>query len=763
MAIERMRVQVRGAVQGVGFRPFVYGLATRLRLSGFVRNEPRGVAIELEGETAHIQAFLHELQTAPPPMAWLQGVEASPLEPTGAEGFSILTSVQAGGRTVLIPPDLAVCPDCLREMREPANRRFRYPFINCTNCGPRYTIIQGVPYDRARTTMAAFEMCPACHAEYEDPANRRFHAEPTCCPVCGPRVFMQDGYSNDLAPSNPIGAAIERLAAGEILAIKGLGGFHLACDASNAEAVRMLRRRKHRDMKPFALMARNIEAVSRFCELPWGAREILEGRERPILLLPKRPFHAIAEEAAPRSNTFGVMLPYTPLHHLLLEGPYLALVMTSGNMSQEPIAHENTEAKERLGGLADAFLLHDRGIHIRTDDSVGRIISGKMRFLRRSRGYAPFPVALPVKTGPCEILAVGAELNNVVCVTREGQAYLSHHIGDMENVPAYEAFLQAIAHLKDILDVEPGAVACDLHPSYLSTSYARESGLTLIQVQHHHAHVASVLAETGRTDKVIGVSFDGMGWGEDDKPWGGEFLMCDLAGFKRVGYLQPMPQPGGDAASKRPARMAYVYLKAAFGRQAELMAVELMPGFAQEEMNIVGSLLARTVNCPFTSSMGRLFDAASALLGVCHMNTYHAQAPMELEALASEEPDETGWYPVETSRDEAGAWVVHGADIVIGIVNDLRRGVEPSICAARFHNSAARLALDICRRVRDNTGISATVLSGGVFANAFLTERLMPLLAEDSFEILLNTDTPAGDGGICLGQAAVAARRLQCV
>ena len=759
-SIQRVRIAVRGAVQGVGFRPFVYGLATRLGLAGYVLNEPRGVEIELEGSGAVIEEFLRELRESPPPLARIQSVEQQDIPCTGDTTFTILESDPLGERTVLIAPDIATCGDCLRELNDPDDRRYRYPFINCTNCGPRYTIIRALPYDRAQTTMAAFAMCDACRAEHEDPTNRRFHAEPTCCPVCGPRVALVDSSGKRMEGDTAIAEALTRLETGEILAVKGLGGFHLACDAANPEAVRRLRARKHRDLKPFAIMVRDLKAAERICVVPELERALLTGAERPIVLLEKRQDHGLADEVAPRSATFGVMLPYTPLHHLLMKGSYRALVMTSGNISDEPIAHKNEDARNRLAELADAFLLHNRDIHIRTDDSVVRTIAGQPRFLRRSRGYAPFPVRLPVEAEK-PILAVGPELNNTVCLARGEHAFLSHHIGDLENVPAYESFLQAIEHLKDVFDVEPEVVACDLHPGYLSTRYAHECGLPRVPVQHHHAHVASVLAETGRTDRVIGVSFDGLGWGDDDGLWGGEFMVCDLAGFERAGHLEPIQQPGGDAAAKRPPRMAYAYLRRAFGEEADDLARELMPDFPEAERRAVAQLLERNVNAPLTSSVGRLFDAASALLGICQENRFHAQAPMELEAAAAQASDEEGAYPFAIEPANDGAAICRTDGIVRGLVQDRRDNVPTTVPAARFHNTLAALVLDICAQIRNNTGLGTVAVSGGVFANAVLLQKLVRLLEKAGFEVLLNAEVPAGDGGVSLGQAAVAAARLQ--
>ncbi len=754
----RMHITVFGAVQGVGFRPFVYGLATRLGLAGFVLNEPRGVTLELEGPREGIDAFLAELHSSPPPLARIARIETRDLAPTGETGFRIRESGAAGERTVLVPPDLATCNDCLREMAEPSDRRYRYPFINCTNCGPRYTIIQDLPYDRAKTTMADFAMCDDCRAEYENPANRRFHAEPTCCPVCGPHVWLADRGGAEIPCGDPIAEAITRLSAGAIVAIKGLGGFHLACDAANAEAVALLRSRKHRDLKPFALMVRDTAAAETICRFSCDVeRRILESAERPIVLLDKLLEHGLAEGVAPRNPSFGVMLPYTPLHQLLMEGPFRALVMTSGNLSDEPIAHTNEDALERLAELADCFLLHNRRIHIRTDDSVVRVIAGHLRFLRRSRGYAPFPVKLPFDTGGHEILAVGPELNNTICVTRGEYAFLSHHIGDLTNLAAYDSFLQGIEHLQNVLEVRAEVIAYDPHPAYLSTQYVREQNGAKVAVRHHLAHTVSALVEANHPGPAIGVSFDGLGWGADDLLWGGEFLVVhDYARYERVAHLEAVPQPGGDAAAKETPRMAFAYLHAALGDEA----IEVCRGWFPEQAEqfpLLAQMIARGVNCPKTTSMGRLFDAAAALLGICRYNTFHSQAPMELEAQAHLAADEQGGYEADIVSGNDGTLVIKSTGIIRAIVEDVGRGMLAPVCAARFHNAIAHATLGVCEQIRKRSGLTAVALSGGVFANKFLTERLVSLLEDKGFTALLNTAVPPGDGGVSLGQAASAA------
>jgi hydrogenase maturation protein HypF len=763
--VRRVRVEVQGVVQGVGFRPFVYGLANRLGLVGHVFNDAAGVSIEVEGEDSSIEAFVHALRDSPPPMARVQALRSVDMDPVGETRFSIVESTTRGTARVVVSPDLAVCHDCVAELQDRENRRHRHAFINCTNCGPRYTIIESVPYDRARTTMAEFDMCPQCGAEYADPGNRRFHAEATCCPECGPRLDITDPHGRSIACDDPMREAVRRLEAGQILAIKGIGGFHLACDASNKRAVQELRRRKRRDLKPFAVMTVSLAEAMRVGVIAAETGRLLESPERPIVLVRKHPRlgEGLAEEVAPRNARIGIMLPYTPIHHMLFADSTLrVLVMTSGNASDEPIAHENDDAYKRLGELADAFLIHDRRIRTRTDDSVMQVAAGSFRYLRRSRGHAPFPVTLNRDTSAHEILAVGAELNGAACLTRAGQAYISHHLGDLDHLAAWEAFHQAVETLCRMLDVIPAAVACDLHPAYATTRHARGLSLPVVAVQHHHAHIASVLAETGRDGPVIGVSFDGYGWGDDGNAWGGEFLVCDLADYRRVGCIAPVPLPGGDAAAKRPARTGYVMLREAFGaEEAERLAVRLLPGLAAEERRVIDDMIKKGVNCPSSTSAGRLFDAAAALCGLCDANLYHAQAPMELEGAAWTQENEHGYYAAELS-ERGGLIHLPGAEIIRGIVNDRLTGVPAAVCAARFHNSLARAAVETCIAIRNNTGLSTVALSGGVFANAWLLEQMNGMLEERGFEVLTNTVVPPGDGGISLGQAAVAARRLSC-
>ncbi len=765
-----LRIQVTGVVQGVGFRPFVYELATRYDLAGYILNNSQGVEIEIEGQSSSLDSFLHTLRDSPPPLAIIKKIHVDEIEPGNYVTFQIRESEKQETQTVLIPPDFATCSDCLQELFNPLDRRYRYPFINCTNCGPRYTIIQDLPYDRSRTTMSAFEMCQECRAEYEDPLNRRFHAEPTCCPNCGPHVWLTDQRGSILEYEDPIAACVQFLEKGAIVAIKGLGGFHLACDASYDEAVCTLRNRKMREAKPFALMVKDMDAARQFIEIEregemqdGGFRlaqsTLLSSRERPILLLKKKRNSTLSHFVAPNSAHLGIMLPYTPLHHLIMQGSYPALVMTSANLTDEPIAYQNEDALERLSTIADYYLLHNRPIHIRTDDSVMQFISGKPHFLRRSRGYAPFPLELPIQNNRQEILSLGPEMNNTISLTQGDHVFMSHYLGDLQNAFAYQSFLQAIDHLSNVLEIKPTIIACDTHPDYLSSRYAHESGLQVIEVQHHHAHIASVLAEHGRTDRVIGVSFDGLGWGENNELWGGEFLVCDLSDYQRAGHLQLIPQPGGDVCTKRITRMAYMFLQKAFGKEADRIINDLFPAFSEQERKIVTQMVEKGINTPYTSSAGRLFDTASAILNICTENTYEGQAPMELEGTASQAESEEGFYPVPIEENDS-TLIVKTPDLIRQMTQDYRSGVNREICAVRFHNSIAQFVLEMCIRIRDRTKLNTVALSGGVFANAILTEKLTLILEKEGFEVLTNIAVPAGDGGICLGQAAVAAWRL---
>ncbi|MFI9550642.1 carbamoyltransferase HypF [Nonomuraea endophytica] len=744
----RVAVRVEGVVQGVGFRPFVYALATRLGLAGMVGNDAAGVFVEVEGPRPRVDAFLVALEREAPPLAGIERVSVVPGEPSGAAGFAIVDSDPSGDRRALVSPDTATCADCLRELADPADRRFGYPFINCTKCGPRFTIVRGVPYDRALTTMAGFAMCAACAAEYHDPLDRRFHAQPTCCPACGPRLRLLDAGGAEL-PGEPIDECAALLRGGAVVAIKGLGGYHLAVLAADEAAAALLRERKRREDKPFAVMAADLDGAALLCEVGEHAA-LLTAPSQPIVLLPRVPGAPVAAAVAPGNRQLGVMLPYTPLHHLLLGAVAEPIVLTSGNASDEPIAYRDCDVVARLAGIADAFLVHDRPIHMRTDDSVVRPWGGRATVMRRSRGYAPAPLALarPL-TRP--ILACGAELKNTFCLARERRAFVSHHIGDLENYETLRSYTEGIEHFSRLFGIEPELVAHDLHPEYLSTKYALElAGVELTGVQHHHAHIASCLADNGEAGPVIGVAFDGLGYGTDGTLWGGEFLLADLAGFERAAHLEPVPMPGGDAAVRQPWRMAAAYLDAAFdGQPPERLEVAARQGRRWAQ---VLSLARAGLAAPLTSSAGRLFDAVSALVGLRDTITYEGQAAIELEQRA--DPTERGAYPAAIAGGR-----VSGADLVRAAAEDLLAGVSPEVISARFHNGVSDVIVRCCEELRGSYGRTAVALSGGVFQNTLLLARTVTRLRERGFRVLTHSRVPANDGGISLGQTVVAAAR----
>jgi hydrogenase maturation protein HypF len=757
------RVHIRGVVQGVGFRPFVYGLAQRLELKGWVKNTSAGVDIEVEGAPQAIEAFLQALRTETPPLASLDEIQTFPLDPNGFASFEILPSQGLPDAFQPISPDMSVCVECLDELLDPGDRRHRYPFINCTNCGPRFTIIKDIPYDRPLTTMASFEMCPDCATEYVDPANRRFHAQPIACPVCGPHVWLEcrrdptDDSPSTLEGEEAIQGARALLVAGKVVAVKGLGGFHLACDATQVQAVETLRQRKLRVGKPFALMMPDLKTIEMHCHLQPGERECLKSHERPIVILERRAESSISSEVAPGQHTIGVMLPYTPLHHLLLEpdGEHPpALVMTSGNLSEEPIVTDNQDARERLDDLADAFLLHDRDIHIRCDDSVVRVIGGKVHPLRRARGYAPFPIRLPFPVPPT--LASGAELKNTFCLARDQYAFLSHHIGDLQNYETFVAFEDGIAHFERLFRIQPHLLAYDLHPDYLATRHAlaraSKENLTAVGVQHHHAHIAACMAEH-RLDgerPVIGVALDGTGYGDDGAIWGGEIMLADYSGYERVFHLEYVPMPGGEAAVRQPWRMALAWLGAAgLSWEDDLPPVLCAP---VETRRVISRQLEIGLNTPQTSSVGRLFDAIAALIGVRQEITYEAQAAIELEAWV--DPMENGAYPFPI---EGGT--LRATPMVTALVQDFRAGVSTGRMAGRFHNGLAIAIREMCRELRARTGIREVALSGGVWQNVVLAKKVVELLQSEGYTLYLHHKVPANDGGLSLGQVAVAAWR----
>ena len=750
----RTLVRVEGIVQGVGFRPFVYSLATGLGLGGVVGNDVDGVFAEVEGAPEAVGQFMAALRRDAPPLASIERIATSPLRPDGSTVFSIVPSQPGGPRRTLVSADIATCDDCLAELSDPAGRRFGYPFINCTNCGPRFTIVTGVPYDRPLTTMAGFAMCPPCAREYHDPADRRFHAQPTCCPDCGPRLRLTSNTGAEL-PVDPITGAAGVLAGGGVLAVKGLGGYHLAADAMSESAAATLRARKHREDKPFAVMVAGLDQARQLCEVDEAASALLTSRRRPIVLLARRPGAGLPPQVAPGNRYLGVMLPYTPLHHLLLRSAARPIVLTSGNVSDEPIVYADDEATARLGAIADAFLTHDRAIHIRTDDSVVRPFRGRPSLIRRARGYAPEP--LRVRTSFARpVLACGAELKSTFCLAARDRAFVSQHIGDLENVETLRSFAAGIEHFSRLFDIAPAVIAHDLHPDYLSTRYAQdraEAGqLDLVGVQHHHAHIASCLADNGAdgTDiRVIGVAFDGTGYGTDGTIWGGEFLIAGLAGFERAGHLAPVPMPGGAAAIRQPWRMAAAYLDATDADE---------PGAPVRQRNerqwdSVLAMARRGINSPATSSAGRLFDAVAAVLGVRDSVSYEGQAAAELEQLA--DPAEDGAY--QARIDPGDVLQVAGADLVRRVAGDLAAGVDRGVIAARFHNGLAGVIADCCLLLRERTGLATVALSGGVFQNFRLLNTVSGRLESHGFTVLTHSRVPCNDGGISLGQAVLAA------
>lgn len=742
--MKRLSVRVTGIVQGVGFRPFVYRLARSLGLGGWVLNDEVGVLMEVEGPEEALEEFLRRLCLEPPPSAFVDHVEVKELKPSGERAFFIRKSQRSEQRQALISPDIATCEDCLRELYDPKDRRYRYPFINCTNCGPRFTIVRDIPYDRPNTTMASFEMCPDCLHEYHNPEDRRFHAQPNACPVCGPQVSLLDREGRPLEVRDPIEEAIRLLKEGKVLAVKGLGGYHLACDPFREDVVSQLRRRKYREDKPFALMCRDLEVVEKLCLLPRGAKELLESKQRPIVILQRRPEAKVAPSVAPGHRTLGVMLPYTPLHHLLFSDGITCLVMTSGNISDEPIAYRDGEALERLKGIADYFLTHNRPIHMRCDDSVLKVFRGKPLFIRRSRGYVPLPLRLAGARR--SVLACGAELKNTFCLTKGELAFLSHHIGDLENFETLKSFEEGIEHFKRIFKVKPELIAHDLHPDYLSTRYALEQDLPRVALQHHYAHALSCMAEYGLEGPVLGIVMDGTGFGEDEAVWGCEFLEVTLRGYERLGHLKYIPLPGGDRAVKEPWRMAAVYLLRAFGEEDP----ELFDRYYPKGWETLKRAVIKGLNSPPCSSMGRLFDAVSSLLGVRDVVNYEGQAAIELEQLA-ERTDH--FYPFELKD-----YVFDPDPMIRSIVEDLKAGVPKPLISGKFHRTIAQVILEVARRARAERGLKEVVLSGGCFQNLLLLESCVSLLEAEGFSVFVNHRVPPNDGGISLGQAYYASR-----
>lgn len=751
----RWRITVSGTVQGVGFRPFVYQLARKRNLAGWVRNTADGVLIEAEGDENDLSTFLKSISSEAPALASISDVQAKPVSPLQCSEFAIRTSIDGAEIQPIVPPDIATCAECAADVATASNRRHGYPFTNCTSCGPRFTIIRRIPYDRPNTTMQGFRMCPECQAEYEDPSDRRFHAQPNACPACGPHLSLNgESYCDDW---EAISKAAELLRDGKTVAVKGLGGFHLACDARNTEALQTLRTRKGRVEKPFALMSADLDEIRRVCVVDHTSETLLLSPERPIVLMPARPDNGISPLVAPGTTSLGVMLAYTPLHQLLLSKSPPTLVMTSGNLSEEPIAYRDEEALERLGHIADHILAHDRPIHMACDDSVARVCDGVSMVIRRARGYVPRPIELDMDMP--QVLACGGDLKSTFCLTKGKLALLSQHLGDLDNVPTLEHYQQVVDHFCRFFAVQPEVIAHDLHPDYRSTSYAAVEASERIGVQHHHAHIASCMAENHLSEPVIGVAFDGTGYGSDGHIWGGEFLVADYDGFQRVAHLAYVPMPGGEAAVRKPGRMALAYLLHTFGLSGENMGAEIMPGISPAEAYAVRVQVERGLNAPLTSSMGRLFDAVSALLGICTEVTYEAQAAIELEAKGCVPTDEI--YGYDVSEHAPGTLEIDVRPMIAEIVEAIRRKTPVEAISSAFHSTIADMVVRVCCMIRDKAGLNRVALSGGVFQNVLLLETVPARLRSSGFDVFRHSMVPCNDGGISLGQAVTAARRYR--
>jgi hydrogenase maturation protein HypF len=746
-------MRIEGTVQGVGFRPHVYRLASDLGLGGYVLNDERGVLLEAEGDHESVEQFLFRLRAEAPPLAEIQRVLSEDVEPCGEDGFRILASGRAGEPLALVTPDAATCADCVAELFDPADRRHRYPFVNCTNCGPRFTIVCGVPYDRPLTTMAGFAMCARCQAEYDDPGDRRFHAQPNACPDCGPTVRLGDAVGEDA-----LATAAAALRDGQIVAVKGVGGYHLACRADDERAVATLRARKHREEKPFALMAPDLEAARALVELGPADEALLLGRERPIVLAPRCPGARVAAAVAPGASDLGVMLPYSPLHHLLLADAGAVLVMTSGNVSDEPIAHDDEDARERLGPIADRFLTHDRPIHMRTDDSVVRARRrGAALLMRRSRGYVPASLDLPLPSAP--LVACGAELKATFCLAKQRRAWVGHHVGDLQNLETLTSFRDGVAHFEQLFAVTPEVVAHDLHPDYLSTRYALErDGVELVGVQHHHAHLAACLAEHGETGPAVGAIFDGTGLGTDGTIWGGELLVGDLVAFERAGHLREVRLPGGDQAVREPWRMACAWLGEALGAEPRLPA-SLAGAVEPWRWEAVTRMARAGFAAPVTTSMGRLFDAVAALAGVCHIVSYEGQAAAELEGAVASAPLDAA-FPYPLPIDDGPPVVLDARPTILAVAHDVAAGASRASIAMRFHAAVADATARACAVVAERHGLTTVVLSGGVFQNRLLVDASAGALERNGLRVLVPERLPPNDGAISYGQAAVAAARI---
>ncbi len=750
---KRIRYLFSGIVQGVGFRPFVYRLAVKNGLTGFVQNRPEGVTVEVEGQPASVDSFLSDVRGQLPPLASVTHVESTDIEIRHDPVFEIIQSDTQGHADVHITPDAATCPDCLKELFDPSNRRFRYPFINCTNCGPRLTIINAIPYDRANTSMACFDLCPECRGEYDNPADRRFHAEPNACSVCGPRLNLSDAEGRPVKTDDPVKTAVDLLSAGHVLAIKGLGGFHLSVDAENDEAVKKLRSRKYREEKPLAIMARDLELARQIAHVSPEEESLLTSPQRPIVLLQKIESGLISEMVAPKVPNLGIMLPYTPLHHLLLENHFTALVMTSANQVDEPICTGNREALGRLRGIADYYLTHNRDIRVRCDDSIALVAAKKPRLMRRSRGYVPQPLRLKESYPP--VLALGGHLKTAQCILKGYFAFVSPHIGDMETPQARDFFTESLALMKRITESDPQIIACDLHPAYYSTQAAEAlTTKRVIRVQHHHAHIVSCMAENQLDGDVIGLAMDGTGYGPDGTAWGGEFLIASETGFQRAGHLQYIVLPGGEKAIREPWRIAASLLKTAYGASWQEIARNLNVCTDQDQMDLLNRIIDGKIHSPLSSGLGRLFDGVAALIGLRRTVNFEGQAAMELEALATGSSGSP--YPFEIVRQSGSPCILEMSAAIRAIVDGLNAGLRQEKIAASFHQTLIDAFAAMAETMRQTTGLTRVALSGGCFQNKILLEGTLDKLTHSGFDVYCHSQAPPGDGGISLGQAVIA-------
>ena len=746
-------IEINGIVQGVGFRPFIYQLACNHHLTGETANTAFGVIIHVQGRAEDIAAFIGNIRKKAPPLAEIHKIVQYPGSLKDYAAFSITPSLQGQPASTLVSPDVAVCPDCIRELIDPHDRRYAYPFINCTHCGPRYTIIDNIPYDRHNTTMKSFSMCARCRMEYENPTDRRFHAQPVACPQCGPQVTLHAADGNAVDTPAPIQKTVDLLREGCILAIKGLGGFHLAVDAANDSAVALLRTRKAREEKPFALMAFDIDAALAFSRIQPKEAALLLSPQSPIVLLRKKQPNRISRLVAPQNNFFGVMLPYTPLHYLILKTGFDALVMTSGNISDEPIITDNADAIRKLAGIADYFLMHNREIKWGCDDSIVRIAGKRSYPIRRSRGYVPSPIRLKKKVPP--ILACGAEMKSTICLAEGKNAFLSQHLGDLQNLPANNVYRATIQQMQHLLHIRPEIIACDMHPDYLSTRYAEEQrGAKIVFVQHHHAHIASVMAENKIEHPVIGLAFDGTGWGPDQTIWGGEVLIVDMDGYSRAAHFKALPMPGAGAAVREPWRMAVSYLFDAYGEDLFDLELPLLSSIDAEHLRMAVRMIRQGINAPLTSSMGRLFDGISALCGIRYSSSFEGQAAMALEMSAT--GNSRAGYAVDPGNADSPS-VIEIRPVIRRITEDLMKGVPAGLVSRKFHNTLIHLFSRICQNLRKTTGINDIALSGGVFQNMTLLNGMTRNLKETGFVVHAHHRVPPNDGGISLGQAWVAA------